>query len=90
MVPTFSLKSASHEQVDVSTLTYPSYLPGMEGGREEAFYGSLSLRIQEGDKKEPKMHQHTLLCLLSSLPTRLNSADADIDLVCSFIHECWI
>lgn len=31
----------------------------MEGGRKEAYYGSLSLRMQEG-KKEPKMLQHTL------------------------------
>lgn len=57
----------------------------MEGGKKEAFYRSLSLRMREGEKSQKCTSTH-FLCLLSSLPTRLSSADADIDLARSFMN----
>ena len=69
-------------------LLFPTFLEGTwNGGRKERCILWKSVSEDAGvEEKSQKCTNTHFLSLLSSLPTRLNSADIDIDLVHSFMN----
>lgn len=69
------------------SLIFPTFLEGpWNGGGKERSILWKSVSEDAGGEKSQKCTSTHFLCLLSSLPTRLSSADADIDLAHSFMN----